>query len=121
MVENTSEKRVFYYPKRRGCPSERMCAAGQRRAAAEGWNLLVPGGEIGKIETYARALRGTIALAKGCSTSKRNLISFMVAQAHLNGTLKEYVDENGNFSLGTRAGIFPRNIFEDIERNKKLF
>lgn len=72
------ERKSFYYPATQDREAHRMCVAGQRRAAMEAWNLLVPGGDKGVTSTLTRAGRAEMRLRKGADASKHSLISLVV-------------------------------------------
>lgn len=118
----TCESKAFYYPDQRNKPSHRMCSSGQRRAAVEAWNMLVPGGEIGKDETFKRAARAEEGLARGASVRKHDLISYVVAMLFINGRLGEVISEQGDYTYETHGGkILELNVFKDIEEGRKVF
>jgi hypothetical protein len=114
----------FYYPDqaKKGLPAHRMCASGQRRAAAEAWNLLVDGGDRGKDETFDRAAVVERFLPKGADMNKHMLISYVVAGLFASGELNKYIDPEGNYTLERFNGeIYHANIFRDIEDGKSIY
>lgn len=112
----------FYYPDQKGREAHRMCAAGQRRAVAEAWNWIVPGGEIGKKQTEHKGLKAAVRLFNGADVSKHDVISFVVVDLLTTGRIHEYVDEEGNYTLETNTGRrVPRNILVDAAKGKRIF
>jgi hypothetical protein len=114
--------KTFYYPEQKNREAHRMCAAGQRRAAAEAWNWIVPGGDIGKKDTERRGLRTVGRLDHGADVNKHDVISFVVVDLLTAGRIEEYVDRDGNYTLETSDGRrLPRNILEDAAKGKRIF
>lgn len=120
MAERISNS--FYYPAYRGEPSRRMCAAGQRRAASELWNLMVDGGDIGKDETFHRAVKAERRLANKADLNKHDLISYVVAKIWADGMEELYMNEQGDYRFERFSGeIIPVNIFTEIEKEKQIY
>ena len=119
---NEAVHKSFYYPDQKGRPSHRMCASGQRRAAAEAWNIIVPGGGIGKEQSLSRAVRAANRLATGADDNKHNIISFVVVNLATTEGLEGYVDPAGNYTLETGNGRrWSRSILEDAANGKPIF
>lgn len=70
----------------------------------------------------SRAVRGEYALIRGASANKHHLISNVVFQLYNGGTLGDFIEPNGQFTIQGKFG-FKReaNIFQEIERGKELY
>lgn len=115
--------RSFHYPETNKRPAGRMCSSGQRRAVAEGWNLLIPdGGEIGRRKTAERAKLAAYRLAHGADVNKHILISGVVMEVFQAGVLEQYVDTDGNYLLEAHNGAqYVRNLFVDLTSDRPIF
>lgn len=123
MPAEVKVSRSFHYPETHKRPDQRMCSAGQRRAVAEGWNLLIPdGGEIGRRKTAERAELARYRLAHRADVNKHALISGVVMEIFQTGVLEQYVDAQGNYLLETHSGAsYVRNLFEDLTSGRPIF
>lgn len=124
MERELIKKGTFNQFRYRKNPSENgkfMCPAGQRTAAAEAWDLLNNGGELGKQRILERAVSTEKSLVKGEGTTHSKYISYVVFSAFCDGTLEKFTDRDGNYTLyDIDKTITDANIFEDIKNGKSF-
>lgn len=119
MGEETRFK-PFCYPH-----GSRMCVAGQRRAALEAVELILPGANNVKQNILNRAATTAHKFNAGADCNKHDLISFVVVDSITNPTkpISRHMDPHtGDYILETYNGRqFPANVFDDLEKRKKIY
>lgn len=101
----------------------RMCAAGQRRAALTALDLTLEGAEGLKDVLLKTAAKTQTRLGQGADVNKHDEITYVVTDAVTSGEIKRYIDpDTGDYVVETYDGrVYPANIYDDLVNRKRVY